>query len=308
MVYDINELESVSLDLLNNSLKLYLNEIIKYPLLTSEEEQKLGYQILNHENEVEARSKLINCNLRLVVRIAKRYQNKGLSLLDLIQEGNLGLMIAVSTFDITKGWRFSSYATPIIESSIIKAIQYKGRNIRIPAYLSRRIRVYYLVKKELAIKLGRTPTFKELQEKLGLTKEQLETVINNIEDSVSLNSYINEDEELQEIIPSSLPPFEDKITDKKLTTDFNFYELFKKAKLNDRAINCLILNFGLNGKEPKNFAEIAKIYQISRQRVEQIIKKAILKIQKSIVSEELLPYTDNPEVAWQFIKKIRKNI
>ena len=187
---DIENIEGVGVD---DPVRMYLKEIGKIPLLTAEEEQILGQRIL--EGDLDSKNRLIEANLRLVVSIAKKYVGRGMSFLDLIQEGNLGLIKAVDKFDHSKGFKFSTYATWWIRQAITRAIADQARTIRIPVHMVETINKLIRVQRQLVQELGREPELEELAETLGMQVEKVREIMKISQEPVSLEKPIGEEED-----------------------------------------------------------------------------------------------------------------
>ena len=289
-------------------LALYLKQISKYPLLTGEEELQIGEKIqrdraiivalqASHEageigDEVYAKEKLrldreliatknrmISSNLRLVVSIAKNYQHRGLSLLDLIDEGNIGLIEAVERFDYTRGCRFSTYGTWWIRQAIIKSLADKGRVIRIPIHMLNTIKKCYFVAKQLTQELGRDPNPEELADKLGMDSRKVKEIMKLSQETASLDTTVDED---------NVTHLSDLIKDENVAEPFE--EVFSMAlqdtlgnvlkNLSQREITIIQLRYGLNGEGPRTLEETGKLLGITRERVRQIQEKAIQKLKE----------------------------
>ncbi len=268
----------------SDSLKLYLNDIGKIPLLTKEEEFK--YAKLSQEGNKEAFDKMINSNLRLVVSIARKYLGRGLPFMDLIEDGNEGLIKAVLKFDPDKGYRFSTYATWWIRQSISRAIADCSRTIRIPVHQLENLSKYNLAKRDLFEKIGHEPTIKELATHLGKTIEEIEYIENIIQDPISLNTKVGEDEdtELSELIPNGETYENDLI-------DFNFENIINNFGLNEKEKDILRMRI----QKQMSLESVGKIYNITRERVRQIEFRAIKKIRDKRSKALLLAlYTSDP--------------
>jgi RNA polymerase primary sigma factor len=279
-------------------LSLYLKQIMHYPLLTREEESKLGKEIIKTEKAVnrclrdeehvepcrklqekleELKNKLITSNLRLVVSIAKKYQYRGLSLLDLINEGNLGLIEAVDRFDYRKGCRFSTYGTWWIQQAIIKAIAEKGKPIRIPIHTLKQLNKFHDFTSILTHNLGREPKTNEIADYMHLPLGRVEVLESISQDTSSLDSTMDNDgvTPLQEILGTEAiaSPFND-------TFFKNIRSILKESlkKLNLREMRIIELRYGLNGEGPLTLEDIGLKLGITRERVRQIQKKAICKL------------------------------
>ena len=273
-------------------IKEYLGSIGSCPLLTPEEEKNYAIKVAGGDKE--ARKKLIESNLRLVVSIAKRYQNKGLALLDLIQEGNLGLMKAVDKFDVSKGTKFSTYATWWIRQAILRAIADKSRNIRLPVYTHERLRYYRRAFAELSVKLNRDPKPEEIAQEYNLTLEEIEYLERIPDETVSINVTVSEDHEteLGEFIQDDGDSVEDIVINNNLHD--SIMKLFDDCKLTDIQRNVLVLRFGLDGENPRTLEQIGKMYNVTRERIRQIEDKALQRIRKSRYSKAFSVYIDKP--------------
>lgn len=268
--------------------KIYLNEIGTYPLLTAEEEAELGRIIQDESGEKQeaAKKKLAESNLRLVVSIAKKFIGRGLPLMDLIQEGNIGLLKAVDRFDYTMGNRFSTYAAWWIKQSIMRALADQSRNIRVPVHVAESINRLLKDQKELAQKLGHEPTVEELSEETGIPVEKITEMLNSSLDSISIDSSVGEDNStLQDYISddqsSNAPDFE--ITQKMLKEELN------KAldSLDERERSVLEYRYGLKDGNVHTLEEIGNMYGITRERVRQIESRAIRKLKYTDDNQDL---------------------
>lgn len=280
---------------ITNDVQIYLQEISRIPLLTPEEEKSLAIKI--SQGDKKAREKFIESNLRLVVKIAKKYIGRGLPLLDLIQEGNTGLIIAVDKFDVKRNTRFSTYATNWIRQAITKATVDKGRNIRISDHLYYKILKYKKTVSMLENKLFRAPTVEEIANEMGITVEQVNNLVKNQSDTVSLNNLIsdNEDTEITEIIPS--PDDEPETIAMKSSLQLQVRKLLEQSNLKPREVEVLILRFGLNGNKPLTLEEVGKKLGFTRERARQIESAALRKLRGRKESRALAVYTDSPDQA-----------
>jgi RNA polymerase primary sigma factor len=257
-------------------LKIYLREISNFPLLSREEETRL-FRLAKKGSKV-AKKLLIKSNLRLVVNIAKRYVKFGVSLLDLIEEGNMGLIKAVEKFKLHKGFRFSTYATWWIKQYIIRALSEQGRFIHLPAHIVEILNKYIKVTAHLAQKLGREPTVKEIAKELKLSIDKTKKIMEIAEMPISLNLFSPDDEDKRTL--------EDLIEDKTSMTPVEAHlssvqreRIEKLLKLlNKREDMILRLRFGLKDGIPRTLAEAGRIFKISKERVRQIELKALKKL------------------------------
>lgn len=277
---------------LTDSIKIYLREIGEYPLLSIEQQRDLALKILDGDNK--ARELFINSNLRLVVNVAKRYIGNGLTFLDLIQEGNLGLITAVDKYDVKKGFNFSTYAIWWIRQAITKAIEYKGRTIRIAAHVYEKVQLYKKVFRNLELKLNREPTINEIADEMELSVSEVSDLQQLQIDVVSINAIIEDEKrtELEDFIVSTDESPEDIATKENMKQDVN--NLLISCNLKPRERDILILRYGLDGKEPMTLVEIGKIYNLTRERVRQIESNALKKIRKSNFVKRLVDYTESP--------------
>jgi RNA polymerase primary sigma factor len=264
------------------SIKSYLKDIHDIPLLTAAEEVDLAKRIA--KGEEEARRKLIRSNLRLVINIAKRYSHFGLPLIDLIEEGNVGLMKAVDRFNHKKGFRFSTYAAWWIKQAITRAIFEQSKTIRIPVYMNELIAKWKKIRERLQQKLKRNPTPEEVAKKMKLPIEKVDEMENWITKISSLEAPIGEDGESQVM---------DLIEDTSSTSDFEMKQMVDHEDIEkllniatSREKEVLDLRFGLIDGKIYTLAEIAKKLKVSRERVRQIEVQAIKKIRKFIETQE----------------------
>jgi RNA polymerase primary sigma factor len=265
-------------------VKMYLQDIGRIPLLSRDEEVSLAKRVAGGDKE--ARDKLITANLRLVVSIAKKYLGRGLSFLDLIQEGNLGLMKAVEKFDYTKGYKFSTYATWWIRQAITRAIADQSRTIRIPVHMIETVRELQRVKKEHVHEHGEPANLSALSEELKMPVDKIKRVENVSQYTASLERPIGEEEE------DTLGDFlEDKNAPSPTKETFRMFlaEELEKAlnQLSDREKDILKLRYGLEDGHPRTLKDVACVFNITRERVRQIEIKALEKLKHPSRKEEL---------------------
>lgn len=259
-------------------LSLYLKEINKIPLLTKEEEEM--YARKTAQGDKEAKDVLIKANLRFVVKVAKKYTNNRISLLDLISEGNIGLITAVDHYDVTKGCRFITYAVWWIRRAILKAVCEKTRMIRVPLNRLKTLIKIEKTKEELK-REGIEPNIERISERLTIDKGQIEDLINISHEYVSLDSQINLNNDtsiLDQLIEDTKSQHPDD-----LAIDKSLHDAINKVldRLPGRESDIIVHYFGLNGKRPKTLTELSKTHQVSRERIRQIMKKALRKLQRT---------------------------
>lgn len=275
----IKILESIQASVTGNPLRSYLQEIGRIPLLTPEEEVILAKRI--KQGDTRAAQLLTLANLRLVVSVAKKYARKGLDFLDLIQEGNIGLMKAVEKFDYTRGYKFSTYATWWIRQAITRAIADQGRTVRLPVHMHETINKLHKVRLELATKLGRSPTNKELAMALGITEKKLEYIYRISQQATSLtadrSSPGGDDDEMQlsEVVEDvSVASPEEEASHEILKSEL--FKLLDKLPLRERRV--LELRFGLVDGVVRTLEEVGREFNVTRERIRQIESKALAKL------------------------------
>jgi len=269
--YKIKIKEPISEDILS----LYLKEINKIPLLSREEEEELAKRAM--KGDEEAKQKLVEANLRFVVSIAKKYQVSGISLIDLINEGNLGLIIAADKFDYRKGYHFISYAVWWIRQSILKAIAEKSRLIRLPLNRTTDIRKIEESINKLTAKLKRTPSAAEIADHLDMENEEVSTLLNAAQGYISLENPIGNDDSsvLSDIISDkSAPKPDDNVMRSSLVESLN--EALNSLTETERII--VNLRYGINNHKRMSLEKIGKKFGLSKERIRQIEKKAIKKL------------------------------
>ena len=256
-------------------VRMYLKEIGKIPLLTAEEEIELAKKI--SEGDAEAKKRMIEANLRLVVSVAKHYLGRGMQLLDLIQEGNMGLLKAVEKFDYTKGYKFSTYATWWIRQSITRAVADQARTIRIPVHMVETINRVSRTSRALVQELGREPTIAEISRYLGISEEKIAEVMKIAQDPVSLETPVGEEDDshLGDFIPDS------EVAEPAESATYNMLrqQLAEVMQtLSPRECKVLRLRFGLEDGRPHTLEEVGKEFDVTRERVRQIEAKALRKL------------------------------
>ena len=274
---------------LDDPVKMYLKDIGRVPLLSADEEIELARRM--QENDEAAKKRLSEANLRLVVSIAKRYVGRGMLFLDLIQEGNLGLMKAVEKFDYQKGFKFSTYATWWIRQSITRAIADQARTIRIPVHIVETINKLTRVQRVLLQELGREPTPSEIAEKMGVTEDRVREIQKIAQDPVSLETPIGEEED------SHLGDF---IEDEKTITpsDSVAFTMLKEQllgvldTLTPREEKVLRLRYGIDDGKPRTLEEVGREFNVTRERIRQIEAKALRKLRHPSRSKRLKDFLE----------------
>ena len=276
-------------NVVDDSVKMYLKEIGKIELLNADQERDIAQRMA--DGDEEAKEMLINSNLRLVVSIAKKYMNRGLSLLDLIQEGNIGLIKAVDKFDNTKGFKFSTYATWWIRQAITRAIADQARTIRIPVHMVETINKLTRVQRQLVQDLGREPTTEELAKEMGMEPAKIREIQKISQDPISIDKPVGEEEDshlVDFISNDELAAPEEEVARILLKED-----LIKALNsLTERERKVIELRFGLKDGIPMTLEQVGKKLGVTRERIRQIEAKAIRKLSRASSSKKLEGYTD----------------
>ncbi|MBO4212764.1 MAG: RNA polymerase sigma factor RpoD, partial [Clostridia bacterium] len=280
------DMEGLAID---DPVRMYLKEIGKVPLLDSEEEKELSKRM--SEGDEEAKNKLVEANLRLVVSIAKRYVGKGMFFLDLIQEGNLGLMKAVEKFDYSKGFKFSTYATWWIRQAITRAIADQARTIRIPVHMVETIHKVSSYSRQMLQELGREATAEEIGEKMGVSAEKVREIMKIAQDPVSLETPIGEEEDshLGDFIPDDDTPAPADAASATILREVIAREL---NTLTPREAAVIRLRFGLVDGRTRTLEEVGRDFNITRERIRQIEAKALRKLRHPSRAKHLKGFLD----------------
>ena len=277
-------------DATDDSVRMYLREIGKIPLLNSEEEFELAQRVL--KGEKKAKDKMAEANMRLVVSIAKRYSGRGLDFLDLIQEGNTGLLRAVEKFDPDKGFKFSTYATWWIRQAITRAIADQARTIRIPVHMVETINKLLRTQRRMTQEFNREPTIEELAEELEMTPEKIEYVIKIKQDITSLDAGIGRDGDEEDSTLSDFVEDEDSITPEESAATQLLKEQVKEvlSSLSDREQKIIRMRFGLDNGKNHTLEEVGQEFAVTRERIRQIEAKALVKLRKHKDAKKLHEY------------------
>ena len=265
---DFSDLKGFNID---DPVKMYLKEIGKIPLLSADEERILAENM--EAGDIEAKKKLAETNLRLVVSIAKRYVGRGMQFLDLIQEGNMGLMKAVEKFDFRRGFKFSTYATWWIRQAITRSIADQARTIRIPVHMVETINKLVRIERQLVQELGREPTNEEISEHMGIEVDKVNEIRKIAQEPVSLETPIAPDE------AANFSMLKEQLN-QVLST------------LSDREKKVLELRFGLNDGTPRTLEEVGKEFEVTRERIRQIEAKALRKLKHPSRSQKLKDFLE----------------
>ena len=274
----------------NDPVRMYLKEIGVVPLLSNEEEKELAIAVEN--GDLEAKQRLAEANLRLVVSIAKRYVGRGMQFLDLIQEGNMGLMKAVDKFDYSKGFKFSTYATWWIRQAITRAIADQARTIRIPVHMVETINKLVREQRNLLQELGQDPTPEQIAERMGMTPDKVREILKIAQEPVSLETPIGEEDD------SHLGDFiEDEVIENPVdyTTRVVLREQLDEVldTLTDREENVLRLRFGLDDGKMRTLEDVGKVFNVTRERIRQIEAKALRKLRHPSRSKQLKDFIED---------------
>lgn len=277
-------------DISDDSVRLYLREIGKIPLLSSEEELELAQKVV--AGDKKAKDKMAEANMRLVVSIAKRYSGRGLDFLDLIQEGNTGLLRAVEKFDPDKGFKFSTYATWWIRQAITRAIADQARTIRIPVHMVETINKLLRTQRRMTQELNREPTIEELAKELEMEPDKVEYVIKIKQDITSLDAGVGRDGEDEDSVLADFIEDEDNITPEESATNQLLKEQVQAvlSTLSDREQKIIKMRFGLENGKSHTLEEVGQEFAVTRERIRQIEAKALAKLRKHKDAKKLHEY------------------
>lgn len=274
----------------DDSVRLYLREIGKIPLLTSEEELELANKVV--EGDKKAKDKMVEANMRLVVSIAKRYGGRGLDFLDLIQEGNTGLLRAVEKFDPEKGFKFSTYATWWIRQAITRAIADQARTIRIPVHMVETINKVLRTTRKLTQELNREPTVEEIAKAIEMEPSKVEYVMKIKQDIASLDASVGRDGDDEDSVLGDFVEDEERVSPEDSTAIQLLKEQIAEilSTLSEREQKIIKLRFGIGGGRPHTLEEVGAEFSVTRERIRQIEAKALSKLRKHKDTKKLHEY------------------
>ena len=274
----------------DDSIRLYLREIGKIPLLTPEEEADLAQRIV--KGDKKAKDKMVESNMRLVVSIAKRYGGRGLDFLDLIQEGNTGLLRAVDKFDPDKGFKFSTYATWWVRQAITRAIADQARTIRIPVHMVETINKVLRTTRKLTSELNREPTNEEIAKALDMEPEKVDYVMRIKQDIASLDASVGREGDDEDSVLGDFVEDEERVSPEESASNQILKEQLSEiiATLTDREQKIIRLRFGIGGGRPHTLEEVGAEFDVTRERIRQIEAKALSKLRKNKDTKKLHEY------------------
>ena len=277
-------------DISDDSVRLYLREIGKIPLLNAEEEMELAHRVI--QGDKRAKDKMAEANMRLVVSIAKRYSGRGLDFLDLIQEGNTGLLRAVEKFDPDKGFKFSTYATWWIRQAITRAIADQARTIRIPVHMVETINKLLRTQRRMTQELNREPTIEELSKELDMEPEKIEYVMKIKQDISSLDAGVGRDGDEEDSVLGDFIEDEDTVSPEESATNQLLKEQVNDvlSSLSDREQKIVRMRFGLDNGKSHTLEEVGQEFAVTRERIRQIEAKALAKLRKHKEAKKLYEY------------------
>ena len=290
-----------------DSTSIYLKEIQNYGRYSKEEELEIITRIKN--GDIKARNEFLEQNLRLVVSIAKKYQGRNIPLIDLIQEGNIGLIKAIEYFDLSRNLKFSTYAFAYIKGYINRAINEKGRAIRIPVHVLEKRNMYIKAINDLTIELNRTPSNEEIAKKMGVRVDTVNILQESQFDITSLNEKVSDDsdtefKDLLVLNENSLSYVEDDYDSVDLKDQVQ--DLLEKCNLSRQAVEVLTKRYGLDGNEPMTLEEIGQLYNVTRERIRQVETKALMIIRRSVYAKKLVIFTEDPDKSLENLEYFRQ--
>ena len=291
LTYEDLEITAENVDqFADDSVRLYLREIGKIPLLSNEEEVDLAYRIV--KGEKKAKDKMVEANMRLVVSIAKRYSGRGLDFLDLIQEGNTGLLRAVEKFDPDKGFKFSTYATWWIRQAITRAIADQARTIRIPVHMVETINKVLRATRKLTNELNREPSVEEIAKEMGMEPEKVDYVMKIKQDIASLDATVGRDGDDEDSVLGDFIEDEGRVSPEDAAAAQMLKEQIAEilSSLSEREQKVVKLRFGIGGGRPHTLEEVGAEFSVTRERIRQIEAKALSKLRKHKDTKKLHEY------------------
>lgn len=274
----------------DDSVRLYLREIGKIPLLSQDEEQELAQKVI--EGDKKAKDKMVEANMRLVVSIAKRYSGRGLDFLDLIQEGNTGLLRAVEKFDPEKGFKFSTYATWWIRQAITRAIADQARTIRIPVHMVETINKVLRATRKLTQELNREPSVEEIAKEMDMEPDKIEYVMKIKQDIASLDQSVGRDGDDEDSVLGDFVEDEERVSPEESAANQILKEQLAEiiSTLSEREQKIIKLRFGIGGGRPHTLEEVGAEFSVTRERIRQIEAKALSKLRKHKDTKKLHEY------------------
>lgn len=274
----------------DDSVKMYLREIGKIPLLSQEEEQELARRVA--KGDKKARDKMIEANMRLVVSVAKKYSGRGLDFLDLIQEGNTGLLRAVEKFDPDKGFKFSTYATWWIRQAVTRAIADQARTIRIPVHMVETINKLLRASRKLTAELNREPTVEEIAKEMDIDVEKVDYIMRIKQDIASLDQSVGKDGDDEDSVLGDFVEDEERVSPEDSAANQMLKEQLAEiiSTLSEREQKIIKLRFGIGGGRPHTLEEVGAEFSVTRERIRQIEAKALSKLRKNKDTKKLQEY------------------
>jgi RNA polymerase primary sigma factor len=274
----------------DDSVKMYLREIGKIPLLSQEEEQELAHRVV--KGDKKARDKMIEANMRLVVSVAKKYSGRGLDFLDLIQEGNTGLLRAVEKFDPDKGFKFSTYATWWIRQAVTRAIADQARTIRIPVHMVETINKLLRASRKLTAELNREPTTEEIAKEMDIDVEKVDYIMRIKQDIASLDQSVGKDGDDEDSVLGDFVEDEERMSPEDSAANQMLKEQLAEiiSTLSEREQKIIKLRFGIGGGRPHTLEEVGAEFSVTRERIRQIEAKALSKLRKNKDTKKLQEY------------------